>query len=186
MVLYCSDTQMLSPPRFPRVNYLNPDRMETLKINETSAVRVARVLCPAKNSSIPDTGQASETLTDRSQLTKPPGINRGGKPLLMGGRNPSRSSTFPPFFLHLFGGLLGVNGRLLAHGGLDGHVCSGVSVCKANNVDFDGQLTGILLLSLEELGDLVTDITVGHADVVLLLALVIDEVEKTIVGDIDL
>jgi hypothetical protein len=57
---------------------------------------------------------------------------------------------------------------------------------KGNNLAFHEQLTGILLLSLEELGDLVTDIALGHADVVLLLTLVIDEVEETIVGDIDL
>lgn len=48
------------------------------------------------------------------------------------------------------------------------------------------RLTSVLLFSLEELGDLVTNVAIGHADVVLLLALVIDEVEETIIGDINL
>lgn len=48
------------------------------------------------------------------------------------------------------------------------------------------QLTGVLLLGLEQLVDLVTDFTIGHADVVLLVAVVVNEVEETIVRDIDL
>lgn len=48
------------------------------------------------------------------------------------------------------------------------------------------QLTGVLLLGLEQLGDLVTDFTIGHTDVVLLVAVVVNEVEEAIVRDVDL
>jgi len=66
---------------------------------------------------------------------------------------------------HLFGALLSVNGRLLTHGSLDSD-------------------DGLLLLLLEELGDLVTDIAIGHADIVL-LAIIVVQVKETIIRDID-
>ena len=48
------------------------------------------------------------------------------------------------------------------------------------------QLTGVLLLGLEQLGDLLTDFTIGHADVVLLISIVVNEVEETVIRDINL
>jgi len=49
----------------------------------------------------------------------------------------------------------------------------------------ESKLTGLLLLLLEELGDLVTDIAIGHADIVL-LAIIVVQVKETIIRDIDL
>lgn len=48
------------------------------------------------------------------------------------------------------------------------------------------KLTGVLLLLLEELVDLVTDFTVGELDIVLGVAVVVHEGEETIVGDVKL
>ena len=47
-------------------------------------------------------------------------------------------------------------------------------------------LTGILLLSLEQLGDLVTDLTVGHLDIILGVTVIVHEGEVSIIGDIEL
>lgn len=47
-------------------------------------------------------------------------------------------------------------------------------------------LTGVLLFSPEELLDLLTNLTVGHADVVLGVAVVVHEGEEAIVGDVEL
>lgn len=49
-----------------------------------------------------------------------------------------------------------------------------------------GGLTGILLIGLEELGDLVTDLALGHGNIILEIAIVVHEREEAIVGDIDL
>lgn len=49
-----------------------------------------------------------------------------------------------------------------------------------------GGLTGILLVGLEELGDLVTSLALGHGNVVLEIAVVAHEREEAIVGDINL
>jgi hypothetical protein len=48
------------------------------------------------------------------------------------------------------------------------------------------KLTGVLLLLLEELGDLFADITVRDLDIVLGVAIVIHEGEEAIVGDVKL
>ena len=48
------------------------------------------------------------------------------------------------------------------------------------------QLTGFLLLNLEELVDLVASLTVRDTDVVLEVTVVIHEVEETIVRDVQL
>lgn len=47
-------------------------------------------------------------------------------------------------------------------------------------------LTGVLLLSLEKLDNLVTNITVGHLDIVLDVAIVVHEREETVIGDVNL
>lgn len=48
------------------------------------------------------------------------------------------------------------------------------------------KLTGILLVLLEELVDLVANLAVGHADIILGLAIVGHEGEETIVGNVEL
>ena len=48
------------------------------------------------------------------------------------------------------------------------------------------QLTGVLLLRLEKLGDLLTDLTIGHLDVVLGVTVIAHEGEVAVVGDIEL
>lgn len=48
------------------------------------------------------------------------------------------------------------------------------------------QLTGVLALLSEELGDLVTNFTVGELDVVLGGAVIVHEGEETVVSDVDL
>jgi hypothetical protein len=48
------------------------------------------------------------------------------------------------------------------------------------------QLTGVLLINLEELVDLLTNLTVGHADIVLGVTVVVHEGEEAIVRDVEL
>ena len=43
------------------------------------------------------------------------------------------------------------------------------------------QHTGILLLDLEELVDLLTDLAIGHAAVVLLATILVDQVQETVI-----
>merc|ERR1712037_996662 len=62
--------------------------------------------------------------------------------------------------------LLGVNGGLLTHGG------------ENNDVD-------VLLLLSEQLLDLVTNVTLWDLDVVLLVTRVGEEVQETVVGNVD-
>ena len=47
-------------------------------------------------------------------------------------------------------------------------------------------LTGVLLLGGEETGDLVTDLTVGHANVILGLAVIAHQRQETVVRDVKL
>lgn len=49
-----------------------------------------------------------------------------------------------------------------------------------------GLLTGVLLVNLEELVDLVANLTVGHLDVVLGVTIIVHEGEEAIVGDVEL
>ena len=46
--------------------------------------------------------------------------------------------------------------------------------------------TGVLLLSGEELGDLVTDLAVGHLDIVLGVTIIVHEGKEAVVRDIEL
>lgn len=48
------------------------------------------------------------------------------------------------------------------------------------------KLTGVLLIGLEELVDLVANLTIGHLDVVLGVAILTHEVEEAIVRDVEL
>ena len=48
------------------------------------------------------------------------------------------------------------------------------------------QLTGVLLILCEELLNLVTDFTIGHADIILGVTVVVHEGEETVVGDVKL
>lgn len=48
------------------------------------------------------------------------------------------------------------------------------------------KLTGVLLLLLEELVDLVADLTVGNTDIVLGITVFVHEGEETIIGDVKL
>lgn len=48
------------------------------------------------------------------------------------------------------------------------------------------RLTGVLLLGLEETLDLLANLAVGHANVVLEVTLLVHEGEETIVGDVKL
>lgn len=68
--------------------------------------------------------------------------------------------------LTLAGSLLGLNSSLLTHGSQD------------NNV-------GILLIGLEQLDDLVTDLTVGHLDIILGVTIVVHQGEVAIIGDVE-
>jgi hypothetical protein len=68
--------------------------------------------------------------------------------------------------LTLVGGLLGFHSALLAHGG------------ENNNV-------GVLLLLLEELGDLLANLVVGKRDIVLGVTVIGHEREETVVGDVE-
>jgi hypothetical protein len=68
--------------------------------------------------------------------------------------------------LSALGSLLGLDGGLLTHGGKDDNV-------------------GVLLIDLEELVDLVANLAVGHANIILEHAVLVHEVEETIVGDVE-
>jgi len=68
--------------------------------------------------------------------------------------------------LTLLGSLLGLNSSLLAHGSQDDNV-------------------GILLLGLEEAEDLLANLTIGHLDIILGVAVVAHEGEEVIVRDIE-
>ena len=50
----------------------------------------------------------------------------------------------------------------------------------------DLKLTGILLLGLEETGDLLTDLTLGHLDIVLGVTIVVHQRKVAVVGDVEL
>lgn len=54
-----------------------------------------------------------------------------------------------------------------------------------HDIDIE-QLTGVLLVNLEELVDLLTNLTVGHADIVLGVTVVVHEGEEAIVRDVEL
>jgi hypothetical protein len=69
-------------------------------------------------------------------------------------------------FLTLLGSLLGFNGSLFTHRGENDDVC-------------------VLLISLEELGDLVANFTVGHANIILGVTIIVHEREETIIGDVE-
>lgn len=49
-----------------------------------------------------------------------------------------------------------------------------------------GELTGVLLLSLEETVDLVANFTVGHLDIILEVTIIVHEGEETVIGDVKL
>jgi hypothetical protein len=49
-----------------------------------------------------------------------------------------------------------------------------------------GVLTGVLLIDLEELVDLLTNLTVGHADIILGVTVVVHERKEAVVGDVEL
>jgi hypothetical protein len=53
-------------------------------------------------------------------------------------------------------------------------------------VQISGLLTCVLLISLEELGDLVANFTVGHANIILGVTIIVHEREETIIGDVEL
>ena len=86
----------------------------------------------------------------------------------------------------LAGSLLGVNGSLLTHGSQDNNVWGRLSVFSVYGMRCVERLTGILLLNLEELGDTVTNLTLGKLDVVLGDTIVGHQGEEAIVGDINL
>jgi len=71
----------------------------------------------------------------------------------------------PSWAAHLFGSFLGVDGHLLSHGSQDDDI-------------------GVLLVSAEELLDLVTNFALGDFDVVLGGAILRHEGQETVVGDI--
>jgi hypothetical protein len=48
------------------------------------------------------------------------------------------------------------------------------------------QLTGILLVGSEELDDLLTNLTIGHADIILGVTVVVHQREEAIVRDVEL
>jgi len=68
--------------------------------------------------------------------------------------------------LRLLGSLLDLNDGLLRHGSED------------NNV-------GVLLVNLEELDDLLSNLTVRHADIILGVAVIVHQGEETIVRDVE-
>ena len=93
----------------------------------------------------------------------------------------------PAMGVHLLAGsLLGVNGSLLTHGSQDNNVWGRLSVFSVYGMRCVERLTGILLLNLEELGDTVTNLTLGKLDVVLGDTIVGHQGEEAIVGDINL
>lgn len=83
----------------------------------------------------------------------------------------------------LFWSLLGVDSGLFAHGGEDDDVY-GLLVSPHDLRMY--VLTGVLAVFLEELLDLVTDITIWNLDIVLGGAVVVHEGEETVVSDIEL
>lgn len=91
-------------------------------------------------------------------------------------------------YLRAAGSLLGINGSLLAHGSEDDNILGGSSQPADQGRRAHGiELTGVLLLDLEKLVDLLGDLTaVGHLDVILGLTILRHEGEEAIVGDIEL
>jgi hypothetical protein len=68
--------------------------------------------------------------------------------------------------LTALGSLLGLDAGLLTHGGKDNDV-------------------GVLLLNLEELVDLLANLAIGHADIILGVTIIVHEGEETVVGDVE-
>jgi hypothetical protein len=89
----------------------------------------------------------------------------------------------PSWAARLFGSFLGVDGHLLSHGSQDDDIWIGQD---PNKNKLTRELTGVLLVSAEELLDLVTNFALGDFDVVLGGAILRHEGQETVVGDIKL
>jgi hypothetical protein len=81
------------------------------------------------------------------------------------------------------GGLLGVDGGLLTHGGENNDVLTLLVVSPKRMLV---QLTGVLALLVEELVDLVANLTIGNLNVVLGGTIVGHEGKETVVGNVKL
>lgn len=82
--------------------------------------------------------------------------------------------------------LLGIDSSLLAHSSQNDNIyISSQSGC--HNAYWEVTLlTGDLLLNLEQLVNLLANLSIGDLDIVLGVAIIVHEGEETIVGDIDL
>lgn len=86
--------------------------------------------------------------------------------------------------LRALGGFLGIDGSLLTHGGKNDNVCC-LSVAHSPNRE-RSRLTGVLLVFLEKLVDLLANLTVRELDVVLGVALVVHKRKEAVLGNVEL
>lgn len=86
---------------------------------------------------------------------------------------------------NLFGGFLGINGSLFAHGSQDNDIYRsgqyGGRLCSQA-----AKLTGVLLLGAEKTLDLLTNFTLRQLDIVLGGTVIRHEGQEAIVGDVEL
>lgn len=87
---------------------------------------------------------------------------------------------------HLGLALLGIDSSLLAHGSQNDDVCRSSQYGRHNTHREAALLTGNLLVNLEQLVDLLANLSIGDLDIVLGVAIIVHEGEEAIVGDIDL
>jgi hypothetical protein len=59
-------------------------------------------------------------------------------------------------------------------------------VVSSKVVKISGLHTCVLLISLEKLGDFVANFTVGHANIILGVTIIVHEREEAIIGDVEL
>lgn len=88
--------------------------------------------------------------------------------------------------LGTLGSLLGIDGRLFAHGSEDDDVCGQMLVSLHMPSFGNAELTGILALISEQLLDLVANLAIRNLDVVLGGAVIGHKGEEAIVSHIEL
>lgn len=83
----------------------------------------------------------------------------------------------------LFGSLLSIDGGLLAHGGENDDVYTKLAARLREQCVY---LTGVLAILLEELLDLVANLTIRNLDIIFGITIVGHEGEEVVVGDVEL
>jgi len=86
---------------------------------------------------------------------------------------------------NLFGSLLAINSTLLTHSSKDNNVYTKLAL-QYLYLRLQSLLTGVLSVVSEELGNLVTNFTIGDLDIVLEGTIFVHKREKAIIGDVEL